>query len=381
MLTDSLIQAHRTDDVQDLALHRNRLPELTDAEFRYLLQQVEGYQRLRHKIPSLADRWHFPVRLSCEQCSSELTARYKASLVRGQRLIDLTGGAGVDTYFLSANFAEADYIEQDSDLCLLAQHNLPSHVRIHCTTAEAFLAQAATNKPAETVCYIDPARRDKNGGKVFRIADCTPNLIEILPAMRAMADTVLIKLSPMLDITDALRTLGGTWQVHVVAVKDEVKEVLLLSTQPDAPDACLFTAVDMADNSTFSFLRKDEDTCPVTYATTIGTYLYEPNAAILKAGAYKMVGHRFGLNKLAPNTHLYTADTLLTDFPGRIFRVLQPIAKNRPEGTQYNVLTRNYPLSPEQIKRKWHIADGGTQYIIGTRTREQAVLLLAERLA
>ena len=224
--------------VEQLALQRKRYAHLSDEEWRWMLQQVEGRQRTCDKLPTFAqiDDWWYPVRLSCEQCSSEITARYKASLLPKTPFIltDLTGGYGVDTFFMSEHATQAHYVEQNAELCRIVKHNFALHrpqVSIHNTSAEDFLAECSdlTN----TIVYIDPARRDAHGGKVFRIEDCVPNVIQILHQslpLKGRLGGVIIKLSPMLDITQALRSLTLPFDVHIVAVKNEVKEVLLVQT-------------------------------------------------------------------------------------------------------------------------------------------------------
>jgi len=392
MVNPQLIQQHLQDRVEDLALHRSLYPDLSDEDWRFFLQQVEGYQRTRDKLPSLT-HWWFPPRISCEQCSSEATAKYKAELISGHHLIDLTGGAGVDTYFLSDKFDTVDYVEQNEELCHLAQHNLPPRVSIHNCSAEHYLERLPLEgKPTEGVCiFTDPARRDKNGGKVFRLADCTPNVVELLPKMQEVADTILIKLSPMLDISQALRELGGHWDVHIVSVKNEVKEVLLLDEKARGREGekAKITAVDVAEGWKFEFTREEETiaecrmhNAPFTNLQTNqfkNSFLYEPCAAILKAGAYKLVGTRYGLEKLGVNTHLYVSDRFITNFPGRCWKILGEVAKGL-NGEKANVLTRNYPLSAEQLKKKLHVKDGGDQFIIGTRIGDKPVVLSAERI-
>ncbi len=392
------------DQVADLALHRNRFAELTDEEWIFFLQQIEGYQRTKDKLPTFAalntqlstlnSPWWYPVRLSCEQCSSEATARYKGQLVAGKRhLIDLTGGAGVDTFFMGEQMETVDYVERDAELCRLARHNLPDKVRVHNKTAEEVLLNENDNQTLntihqtpDTVIYIDPARRDKNGGKVFRIEDCTPNVVELLPRMREIADTILIKFSPMLDISAALRCLDGSWQVHVVAVKNEVKEVLLLSSlNSEFITHGSICAVDLEEGWQFEFTQEEEDnaTChllPTTCHLSPATYLYEPNAAILKAGAYKLVGVRYGLHKLDTNTHLYHSEQLVQDFPGRIFKIAPKDISHDVRGGQYNVLTRNYVMGAEELKKKLKVRDGGNQFIIGARHNGKPTLLICDRI-
>ena len=380
---------------QDLALQRDKYRHLTDAEWRWLLQQTEGRERTMDKLPTFAaiEDWWYPVRLSCEQCSSEATARYKASLVSGERMVDLTAGYGVDTFFLSEHFEQADYVEQNEELCRIAAHNFSlqrSTINIHSTTAEAFLVSAGQYD----LIYMDPARRDSHGGKVFRLEDCTPNVVEMLPTLLAHLTEegqIMLKLSPMLDLTQALKELSVLqiqWSVYIVAVKNEVKEVLLLSRekstfshQPSDVRQTI-TAIDLMEpEKAFVFTREEERDCPLgigDWSLIIGHFLYEPNAAILKAGAYKLVAQRYGLRKLDVNTHLYASDRLVADFPGRAWQIS---GEGVPEkGSQANILTRNYPLSPEQIKKKLHLRDGGTVFLIGCRIAGKPTLLQAERV-
>lgn len=380
---------------QDLALQRDKYRHLTDEEWRWLLQQTEGRERTTDKLPTFAaiEDWWYPVRLSCEQCSSEATARYKASLVSGRRMADLTAGYGVDTFFLSEHFEQADYVEQNEELCRIAAHNFSlqrSTINIHSTTAEAFLVSAGQYD----LIYMDPARRDSHGGKVFRLEDCTPNVVEMLPTLLAhLTDEgqIMLKLSPMLDLTQALKELSVLqiqWSVYIVAVKNEVKEVLLLSRekstfshQPSDVRQTI-TAIDLMEpEKAFVFTREEERDCPLgigDWSLIIGHFLYEPNAAILKAGAYKLVAQRYGLQKLDVNTHLYASDRLVADFPGRAWQIS---GGGVPEkGSQANILTRNYPLSPEQIKKKLHLRDGGTVFLIGCRIAGKPTLLQAERV-
>lgn len=372
--------------VQDLALQRNKYKHLSDDEWRWFLQQVEGRERTADKLPSFAaiEDWWYPVRLSCEQCSSELAAMYKASLVSGDRMVDLTGGYGVDTYFMSEQFQHTDYVEQNSELCRIAEHNFAlanKPVTIHNTSAEAFLFSAPHGEAGWGFIFLDPARRDSHGGKVFRLEDCTPNVVELLPVLLQHSKRLMIKLSPMLDLTQAVNALPqATWDIHVVAIKNEVKEVLLLSGGSGQ-----ITAIDLAKKEqAFVFTREEEQkaqTQMVHGTLPDGTWIYEPNVAILKAGAYKLVGERFGLHKLDANTHLYTSENLVENFPGRVWQIQEstPLLAKGKEIKQANVLVRNYPLTAEQLKKKLHLRDGGTEYIIGCRVNGKPTVLLAER--
>ncbi len=368
---------------EQLALQRKRYAHLSDEEWRWMLQQVEGRQRTCDKLPTFAeiDDWWYPVRLSCEQCSSEITARYKASLLPKTpfTLIDLTGGYGVDTFFMSERATQAHYVERNEELCRIASHNFGltrPQLQIHHADAICFLEQM----PSCDVIYLDPARRDQNGGKVFRLEDCEPNVVELLPTLTAKSKQLMVKLSPMLDITQALRSLPMSFDVHIVAVKNEVKEVLLVQTTLEPT----IHAVNLSPTTqqTFSFTQEEEKQTPLISHSSLITppYLYEPNAAIIKAGAFKLVAQRYGLYKMAPNTHLYLSDQLIEDFPGRVWQILEINPKDMKQIPGANILTRNYPLTPEQLRKKLKIKDSDTHTIIGARLAEKPILLLAKRI-
>lgn len=388
----TLVIKHLHDDVQQLALQRNRYPQLSDADFRFFLQQIEGRQRTRDKLPTFAQKadWWYPVRLSCEQCSSEATARYKAALIMPfahNVLIDLTSGYGVDTFFMSEHVSEVHYVERNAELCAIAEHNFSRyrpHIQIHNTTAEAFLSSLPLSNiqypTSHTLIYLDPARRSQSGSKVFRIEDCEPNVTNLLPALRKHASHILIKFSPMLDITAAIRVLGKDWDTHIVAVHNEVKEVLLTT------GANTIHAVNICATHTdrFVFSHEDEKNAPMQIASDIKQYIYEPNAAIIKAGAYRLVGERYGLQKLDTNTHLYTSNTLLSDFPGRVWEVIDAEIKDPKKQldaqAKYSIISRNHPLMPEQIRKKYKLHDGDEYYLIAARHNAKPKLILASRL-
>ena len=420
-----LVQQHLHDDVQQLALQRNRFPQLSDADFRFLLQQIEGRQRTCEKLPTLSalPDWWFPVRLSCEQCSSEATARYKAQIAGAcSRLIDLTAGYGIDTFHLAALAREAHYVERNAELCRIAEHNFQlyrPHIQVHNTTAEDFLSSLpisdtpypisdtrypisdtpyplphseASNSPSgrpisnseasNTLIYLDPARRSQSGGKVFRIEDCEPNVIELLPTLRMHAERIMIKFSPMLDITAALRVLGTDWDTHIVAVNNEVKEVLFLTGQ-GVIHAVNIRSREMRTDR-FCFRPEDEKQAPLRLAPAIQQYIYEPNAAIIKAGAYRLIAEQYGLAKLDVNTHLYTSDMHMAGFPGRIWQVIDAEIKEPKrqldKSVRYSILSRNYPLSPEEIRKKYKLRDGDDQYLIAARHQGKPLLIGAKRL-
>ncbi len=413
--TIQFIREHAADDVRMLALHKNRYPEVA---MDFALQQIEGRQRTRDKLPEIhaIEGWHYPVRLSLEQCSSETTAKYKAQVLADHlspswgrwRGLDLTGGFGIDTFYFSQLFQETHYVERNTDLCEIAQHNFAlteRNIIVHNTQAEDFLqtiepSSLRTFEPSNllTAIYLDPARRSASGGKVFRLQDCEPDLTQLYPLLMSRCQVLMIKLSPMLDIAEALRHLPDAREVHIVAIKNEVKEVLVVVYQGSNTEGLKRIAVNLESNDTpFIFTVEEENNHQLSTPNSqlnIGIkpmFLYEPNAAILKAGAFRVVAARYGLTKLAPNTHLYASDELITDFPGRIFKILGTPDKAQLKALQQtgaHTLCRNYPLSADKLAAKHKIKEGGTLYLIGTsicthlgtRITPQNTLLTAQRI-
>ncbi len=428
--TIQFIREHAADDVRMLALHKNKYP---DVDMEFALQQIEGRQRTKDKLPEIYQikDWHYPIRLSLEQCSSETTAKYKVQVLsrilsspqggirgglhpspfRGNwRGLDLTGGFGIDTFYLSQLFQETHYVERNAELCAIAKHNFSlteRNIVVHNAQAEDFLTSELpnlqTSQPLNlpTAIYLDPARRSASGRKVFRLQDCEPDLTVLYPLLMSKCKVLMVKLSPMLDITEALRHLPDAREVHIVAVKNEVKEILILCYRDDALHSSLQVepkriAVNLESNDApFIFTEVEESAAPSSPQGGIrGGLLYEPNAAILKAGAFRSVGARYGLQKLAVNTHLYASDRLIEDFPGRIFKILGTPDKAQLKALQKtgaHTICRNYPLSADKLAAKHKIKEGGTLYLIGTTiergnlspswgNKKGAILLLAERV-
>lgn len=381
--------------VEELALQRKRYAHMSDDAFRFMLQQVDGRHRTQDKLPCFAklDDWWYPVRLSLEQCSSEWTARHKANIVShlGEygRLIDLTGGYGVDSYFMSAHVDEAHYVERDAELCRIVQHNFAlyrPHVEVHQTTAEDFLGSSVSLDGA--LVYIDPARRDSHGGKVYRIEDCVPNVVELLDNLQH-AKTMMIKLSPMLDITAAMRSLGVGMSVHIVGVKNEVKEVLLvIGDRSDMIHATNLVSGEDGGYEVEDFVFRQEEekeaVCALYESTradliAAGRYVYEPNSAIMKAGAYRLVGARYGLCKMAQHTHLYISERLIKDFPGRVWEIVESNVRGCKD-LRANVMTRNYPMTADALRKKLKVKEGEDYTIIGARLADKPTLFLCKKV-
>lgn len=394
MDTRQFIEEHLNDDVHELALkHRNAKVDMALA-----LRQIEARQLLRKKVPSWADNPEllFPAKLSLEQCSSEATALYKASLMHGRTFADLTGGLGVDCYFISQNFEHSDYVEVNEELCDLARHNFGilsvseqntpapgalerrNHINVAQCGAEEYLSHC---KPLDCL-FIDPARRDNYGRKVVSVADCTPNVVEFQDLMLDKAQRVMVKLSPMLDISLALKELGHVKEVHVVAVSNECKELLFIMEHGYVGDP-VFTCVNLLSNQPpVAFTQEEEKAAGLRLAKEVGRYLYEPNAAVMKGGCYRLLTERYGVEKLHRNSHLYTSGQLLPDFPGRVFEVedwevFGKKARRILEGVEKaSIAVRNFPMSVADLRKRLKIQDGDQVYLFATTLADERKIII-----
>lgn len=346
----------------------------------FLARQEEGRKIVASKLPSWAENMSilFPAKISLEQCSSEATATYKASLVRGESLVDLTGGFGVDCSFLSKNFSSVDYVEQNEELCQIAEHNFKTlglNIRVNNAESVEFLK----SMPAVDCIYIDPARRDVKGKKTADLSLCSPNLLDIRDILLDKCNTLLIKLSPMFDISSALEVFPECAQVHVVSVKNECKELLLLAKKGYVGDVEV-VCVDSTTNLTAN--KNEEFDTLISYSTPKG-FLYEPNASIMKAGLFKTVAKRYNVAKLHPSTHLYTSEELVEDFPGRTFkinRVTKVQKKEISDIEKANLSTRNFPGNVADLRKKLKLKDGGDVYIFACTLNDNSkVLIICEK--
>lgn len=387
--TTRFISEHENDDVRTLALQAKKY---SDVDMSFAINQISGRQVAKHKIPT----WYnnkaivYPKHLSMEQCSSEYTAQYKAALVEGMVLLDLTGGLGVDFSFLAPKFQKAVYVEKNTDLVALAQHNLTvlglDNFQVVNDDGVSFLENY--NIVADTI-FIDPARRDDVGRKTVLIEDCTPNLIELDDLFNQKAQKVIIKLSPMLDISRSIRSISNVAEVHILSLSNECKELLLVKQQIDKEP--VIHCINIVANNRiekFSFSKQEEDRAMVTFTDTLDRYLYEPNTSIIKGGAYKIIAERFDLKKLHVNSHLYTSDSLLADFPGRVFEVEKYFSPTKKEINvqfkdikQANISARNYPITVAEIRKQTKLKDGGEYYIFATTlSNEKKVLILSKKV-
>ena len=355
---------------------------MTD-EHIFLARQTEGRKIVATKLPSWAENMSilFPVKISLEQCSSEATALYKAGLVSGESLVDLTGGFGVDCSFLSKNFSSVDYVEQNEELCQIAEHNFAAlglNIRVNNAESVSFLA----DMPSVDCIYIDPARRDVKGKKTADLSLCSPNLLEIRDILLEKCNTLLIKLSPMFDISSALEVFPECKQVHVVSVKNECKELLLLVEGGFCGETEV-VCIDLTPNSSLLtpnlIVEKNEENSTIIGYSAPKSYLYEPYASIMKAGLFKTVAKRYNVQKLHPNTHLYTSDEYIENFPGRSFqinRVTKVQRKEIQDIEKANLSIRNFPGNVADIKKKLKLKDGGNIYIFACTLHDNSKVLI-----
>jgi hypothetical protein len=387
--TQRFIRENANKDIRTLALSGSKYP---DVDMPFALDQIAGRQTARKKIPRWADIDDvvYPPHLSMEQCSSEQTALYKASMVEGETLVDLTGGFGVDFSFMSCGFKKSIYVERQKHLCEIADSNFGvlklTGANVVCGDGVEYL---------ETLdhvswIYLDPARRNEHGGKTYAISDCMPDVTEIKDLLLAKADKVMVKLSPMLDWRKAVDDLGNcVSEVHIVSVDNECKELLLIMQR----GAAELKVVCVNNDEVFVFGSSDD-----TFRSsgvkewrsdaTESTYLYEPNASIMKAGCFAELERAFGARQVERNSHLFVSEHFIEDFPGRKFRVEKVTTlnkkdiKNALDGiVKANITVRNFPMSVEQLRKRLKIKEGGSGYIFATTLMDKShVLLLCSRL-
>lgn len=382
----AFIWQHREDDPRQLALSGRKYPGVPVAE---VAAQVQALQKIRHKIPGwyLPGLYH-PFPLSVEQSSSEATARFKAALFKTAKVLDLTGGMGVDASFFAREAEQLTYVEQNAELLEAARHNFTAlgirNVQWFSGSAEAFL-QGHTG--SWDLIYLDPARRHEQKGKVFQLADCSPDVLQLQFLLLSRAPRVMIKTAPLLDIRLAAAQMGNVAGIWVVAAQGECREVLYL-LEPAAPplDMVPIHAVNLKEDdvSTFVFHWQEEQEA-VARLSAPQQYLYEPNAAVLKSGAFKSFALRYGLGKLHPNTHLYTSEQLEENVPARRFVMEQICRYDRkavqaavPEG-KANITCRNFPDTPDQVRKKLGLQDGGEIYLFAATVADQQKVVLVCR--
>ena len=365
--TKDYIKKHAEGDVRQLALQGTKDPEV---DLTFALEQIAGRQKAKTKLPSWAETEGiiYPPHLSMEQCSSEQTARYKASIVGDRALVvDLTAGFGVDLAFISQGFKRAIHVERQPQLCAISSENYQllglNHIEVVCGDGIDYLHQLGH----ADLIFMDPARRDEHGGRTYGIADCTPNVLELRDELLEKADRVMLKLSPMLDWRKAVEDLGNVSEVHIVSVDNECKELLLIMEKEEKPLKVICV------NNGSIFEVKGESQRGISYSEGERRYLFEPNASVMKAGCFDELQSRFPVVQLDKNSHLFVADKDIDDFPGRRFIIERTTSMNKRdlkaalEGiSKANVTVRNFPISVAELRKRLKLKEGGEVFIFAT---------------
>ncbi len=355
-------------DYDRLLFNKSKHPNIP---MELVVDQLRARQKAKAKLPQWfqTDGIIMPPLLSMEQCSSEITAEYKSNLIQGNLAIDLTGGAGVDSYYLSKKFKQVIYVDFNKDLVEIAAHNFRLLGASNIEAVHANSEEYITNFKGQADCiYIDPARRNQDQ-KVFLFEDCSPNIVKIQPHLLQKAKMVLVKASPMLDITKGVSQLANVAEVVVVALKNEVKELLFIQEQK-VPKQIAITCIDLGFQYKFITDVKFKVEAPLA---RISSYLYEPNATILKAGKSDELATKFNLSKLNRNTNLFTSELLMREFPGRKFKVEKVLKYDKKEikknlgVIQANIAVRNFPDTVDEVRKKTGLKSGGAVYLFCIR--------------
>ena len=388
--TRQYIRQHLDDDIRQLALRGTKDPEV---DLAFALQQIDGHKRAKEKLPSWAaiEGLVYPPHLSMEQCSSERTARYKAEVAgSGEFFVDLTAGFGVDASFIAQGFQRAVCVELQPELCAISSANFKllglHQIKVVNGNGQDYLH----TMPSADLVFIDPARRDEHGGRTYGIADCTPNVLEIINELLTKAQRVMIKLSPMLDWRKAVEDLGKEYveAVHIVSVDNECKELLLEVKRwkgEKVKELKVFCVNLLSDGSEERFEFDASSSRPSAHPFTSSPFhfLYEPNASLMKAGCFGLIADRYQMAQPDVNSHLFVSDKEVADFPGRCFIVDKVTTMNKRELkealagiTKANIAVRNFPMSVPELRRRLKLQEGGDVYIFATTATNRGHLLL-----
>jgi 16S rRNA G966 N2-methylase RsmD len=371
-------------NINQLALKKNPFPEIP---YSVLLNQIAAKQKAKDKLPTWyhANNIIYPEKISIEQTSSEITAKYKASLLSGTSVIDLTGGFGVDDYYFSKVVEKVTHCEINAELSEIVKHNCK---QLQVDNMECFAGDSAVllkdlNQKFDTI-YIDPSRRNDAKGKVFMLADCLPNVVDLQDFYFTYSNKILVKTAPILDIQAGLSELKNVKKIHIVAVENEVKE-LLWEIEKNWNSIPIITTINFEKNRVFQNEIALESNETATYSLP-KKYLYEPNAALMKSGCFEAISSIFSVEKLHQHSHLYTSD-LLQPFSGRSFEIITAIPYQKNEikthllNKKMNVTARNFPLKVDEIKKKHKISDGGIVFaFFTTNLNNEKIVLLCKKI-
>lgn len=380
----NFIQENLSIDSRILALKKNPFSSVSYSE---IINQIIAKKKAKDKLPTwyLRKNIVYPEKISIEQTSSELTAQYKSSLLSGQNIIDCTGGFGIDDYYFSKNFTTVFHCEINSKLSKIVEHNFNQLGinNINCLCGDSTEILKKLNQQFDAI-YIDPSRRNDAKGKVFMLADCLPNVVGLQEFYYQFTETILIKTAPILDLQAGLNELKNVAEIHIVALDNEVKEIVWLIRKNYVESPKIIT-INIEKESTTKIEISTEYNYKATYSLP-KKYVYEPNVSILKSGKFEAVSELFNLHKLHQHSHLYTSDNLI-DFPGRRFKIdtVVPFQKKsilqHIQNKKLNVSTRNFPIKPDEIKKKYKISDGGLIYaFFTTNLNNEKIVLLCTKI-
>ena len=372
-------------NIAKLALQKNPFPEI---EWISILNQIEAKTKSKEKLPHWFTTKNiiYPSKISIEQTSSEKTASYKSEIVFGESLIDLTGGFGIDDFYFAKKIKNVTHCEINPELSIIVKHNFEQlNVKnISCHSGDSLEILSQLNSKFDWI-YMDPSRRNDAKGKVFMLKDCLPNVPEHLDFLFKYSDSILIKTAPLLDISAGLSELKNVKSIHIVALENEVKE-LLWELHKDYFGKTILKTINIVKEKRdiFEFVLDENPEIP-EYGLP-ANYLYEPNSAIMKSGGFDEIGTFYKLKKLHKHSHLYTNFEVIT-FPGRIFEIENTIEyhkkemKNFLEGKQFNITTRNFPETVDSIRKKWKIKEGGKQYCFFTTDgNDNKIVLICKKI-
>jgi len=363
----NFINENLNTDTMSVLLQKSIFKGITQQE---LVQQIESKKKCQKKLPTWYESSgiYYPKKINIEQTSSEITAQYKSNIVGGKSLIDLTGGFGIDSYHFSKKIASIFHCEIDQNLHEIASYNYEvlgvKNIQTFAQNGLDYLKESTENFDW---IYIDPSRRNKTKGKVFQLSDCEPNIFENLELFFEKSDNLLIKTSPLLDISIGKRELEGIKEIHIISINNDVKELLWVLKKGYTRKIKVKTVnLTKSRKQVFDFVQSEEKNAISEFSKAL-QYLYEPNASILKSGAFKSLGQRFQVKKIHQHTHLYTSKDLL-DFPGRSFQILKVVRYNRKNLKELplekaNITTRNFPHSVATIRKKFKIKEGGNSFL------------------
>lgn len=360
------------------------LSKKADIDSNILAHQLKARQVIETKMPSWKEfnNLIFPKKINIEQCSSELTAQYKSRITKGNLCIDLTGGLGVDSFFISQSFKHTIHCEKDQELQFIADKNFTTlEARIESVYTDGITYLKGNDKVYDLI-YIDPSRRNENNNKLVQINEYTPNILEHLDVLMGSGKHILIKTSPLLDLKQVMGQLPQLKEIHILAINNECKELLFLVDTQTLPKKTSVICKDLKKDYSFTFEYEQETKSVIKLSQPLN-YLYEPNVSILKAGAFKSIANQFNLFKLHKNSHLYTSDKHIHSFPGRCFEIRSIASLNKKEilplleSNKANITRRNFPLSVNDIRKKLGVSEGGNDYLFATtlKNEEKKILL------